>query len=406
MDFEVVGEKSEVPTIIKVIGCGGGGSNAVNRMIEYGLSNVEFIVANTDIQALKQSNAPEKIDIGKKITEGRGAGGKPEIGAKSAMEDAERIKDVLKGADMVFVTAGMGGGTGTGSAPVVAKIARELGALTVGVVTKPFGFEGKVKMKLAEEGIAKLRDSVDTLIVIPNQNLFKSAPKNISLKDAFLLADDVLRQGVQCISDLITKPGVINIDFADVKTTMESKGDAIMGTGLGRGDNGAIDAATAAIHNPLLDDNDIQGAKNILINITGDESLKLDAIAEITEVITASADPDALIIYGTVLDANMSDQVMVSVIATDFNRDTIHESQYEQPVAKDIFPGGIPGMKDTSSSSSDKNVVSHQEWVRISSPDSRHQRGVSPTIPAHVPSSNDLDVPTYLRKGRTQEDLN
>ena len=256
IDFSIVddkiGEKAANPTVIKVIGVGGGGSNAVNRMIDAGIKNVEFIVANTDLQALSGSRAPKKIGIGSKLTGGLGAGGKPEIGEQAAEEDIDTIANMLKGADMVFVTAGMGGGTGTGAAPIIAKAAKENGALTVGVVTKPFDFEGKVKMRLADEGIAKLHEQVDTLIVIPNQNLLRIVDKTTPIKQAFLIADDVLRQGVQGISDLITQPGEVNIDFADVRTTMEGKGDAILGVGKGEGENRAVDAATAAINNPLL----------------------------------------------------------------------------------------------------------------------------------------------------------
>jgi len=262
IDFSVVGEKTANPTVIKVIGAGGGGSNAVNRMIESGIKNVEFIVVNTDLQALAGSHAHQKIGIGSKLTGGLGAGGKPEIGEQAAEEDFETIENVLKGADMVFITAGMGGGTGTGAAPIIAKIAKQQGALTVGVVTKPFDFEGRAKMRLADEGICKLREEVDTLIVIPNQHLLRIVDKKTPIKQAFLVADDVLRQGVQGISDLITQPGEVNIDFADVRTTMQGKGDAILGVGAGSGDSRALDAATAAITNPLLEDSHIEGAKN------------------------------------------------------------------------------------------------------------------------------------------------
>ena len=247
MNIEVLDDRSASPTVIKVIGAGGGGSNAVNRMIDAGLRNVHFIAANTDLQALAQSQATVKLALGSKLTGGLGAGGKPEVGEKAALEDAEKIKEALDGADMVFVTAGMGGGTGTGSAPIIAQIARELGALTVGVVTKPFDFEGRFKMKLALEGIDKMRQSVDTLIVIPNQRLISIVDKKTPIKQAFMKADDILRQGVQGISDLITIPGLINIDFADVRTTMAGQGDAIMGIGIGQGDNPANMAFVAAM---------------------------------------------------------------------------------------------------------------------------------------------------------------
>ncbi|MBN2874013.1 MAG: cell division protein FtsZ, partial [Spirochaetales bacterium] len=282
----VVDERDEVEesqgntTVIKVIGAGGGGSNAVNRMMEAGLRNVEFIVANTDLQALGRSRAAVKLGLGAKITHGLGAGGKPEIGEKAAMEDRAVVSEALQGADMVFITAGMGGGTGTGSAPVIAQIAKELGALTVAIVTKPFDFEGKVKMRLAEEGIEKLREAVDTLIIIPNQHLLKIVEKRTPIREAFKLADDVLRQGVQGISDLITVAGEINIDFADVNTVMSGQGDAIMGIGTARGDNRAVEAAEKAVSNPLLEDARIDGAKSILINITGGESFTLNEYEE------------------------------------------------------------------------------------------------------------------------------
>ena len=285
-------------TVIKVIGAGGGGSNAVNRMIEVGLHNVDFIVANTDQQALGKSRAATRLVLGAKVTHGLGAGGKPEIGEKAAMEDRAVIAAALEGADMVFITAGMGGGTGTGSAPVIAQIAKELGALTVAVVTKPFGFEGKVKMRLAEEGIEKLRQAVDTLIVIPNQHLMKVVEKRTPIKEAFMLADDVLRQGVQGISDLITVAGDINIDFADVNTVMQGQGDAIMGVGTASGDNRAVEAAEKAISNPLLEDARIEGARNILVNVTGGENFTLSEFEEIVSIITNSADPDALVKIG------------------------------------------------------------------------------------------------------------
>lgn len=400
MDIEVVGEQNVGPTIIKVIGAGGGGSNAVNRMIACGLENVDFIVANTDLQALKFSTAEEKIAIGSKLTGGLGAGGKPEVGEKAAMEDTETIKSLLKGADMVFVTAGMGGGTGTGAAPVIAKIAREQGALTVGVVTKPFEFEGKVKMKLAEDGIRKLHGAVDTLIVIPNQHLLKVIDKRTPIKEAFKLADDVLRQGVQCISDLITKPGIINIDFADVKTTMEGKGDAIMGTGIGKGENRAVDAATYAINNPLLEDSRIEGAKSILINVTGDDTLSLVEVEEIAKIITATADPEALIITGTALDPNMNEQVMVSVIATGFNAEfregTVGDRERIAAAVQEVE------ATNTQQQNEKETIVSHDEWVHISrsSLEGKPAPSTAPRIPSRGPIGDDLDTPAILRRSR------
>ncbi len=306
------------PTVIKVIGCGGGGSNAVNRMIEAGLQNVDFIVLNTDLQALNHSKAQNRIQIGQKTTGGLGAGGKPSVGEQAAQEDTEKIKNILKGADMVFVTAGMGGGTGTGSAPIVAQIAREMGALTVGVVTTPFDFEGRVRMRNAEEGVTKLHEQVDSLIVIPNRQLQNVLDKKASIQDAFILADDVLRQGVQGISEIITKHGTVNTDFADVKTVMKDQGNAIFGIGVAEGENRAVEAATKAINNKLLENTHIDGAKNILVNVTTGESLGLIENNEINSIITAGADPDANIIWGFVVDPQIGDKLSVTVIATGF----------------------------------------------------------------------------------------
>ncbi len=324
LEFSVVNDTGSAvsnasPTVIKVIGCGGGGSNAVNRMIDAKIANVEFIVLNTDLQALNLSHAAKKIAIGQKLTGGLGSGGKPEVGEEAAKEDTETITNVLKGANMVFVTAGMGGGTGTGSAPVVARIAREMGALTVGVVTTPFDFEGKVRMQLAEEGIKKLHAEVDALIVIPNQQLLKILDKKVPIREAFVVADDVLRQGVQGISQIITQAGEVNTDFADVTTAMKGQGDAILGVGTGEGENRAVDAATAAINNKLLENSHIDGAKNVLINICSSDSLSLSETDEIAKIVTASADPQVRVFWGQVIDPNMGDSVSVTVIATGFN---------------------------------------------------------------------------------------
>lgn len=308
------------PTIIKVIGCGGGGSNAVNRMIDAGIQNVDFIVLNTDLQALNSSHAPTKLAIGQKVTGGLGAGGNPEIGQQAAEEDTEVIQNILKGANMVFVTAGMGGGTGTGSAPVVAKIARDMGALTVGVVTTPFDFEGRIRMDLAKDGIERLHKEVDSLIVIPNQQLLKIVDKKAPASQAFLVADDVLRQGVKGISDIITKAGLVNTDFADVTAAMKGQGDAILGVGVGSGENRAVDAATRAIKNPLLEDSNIDGAKNILINVCSHGDISLAETDEIAKIVTASADPQHKVFWGNVIDPSMpEDEVSVTVIATGFN---------------------------------------------------------------------------------------
>ncbi len=303
---------------IKVIGVGGGGNNAVNRMIAAGLSGVEFISVNTDAQALMHSHAPYRIQIGEKLTKGLGAGANPEIGEKAAQESREEIIKALRGADMVFVTAGMGGGTGTGAAPIVAECAKEVGALTVGVVTKPFSFEGRRRQGQAELGTAKLKEKVDTLITIPNDRLLQVADKRTSMIDAFRIADDVLRQGVQGISDLIAVPGLINLDFADVKTIMTDTGSALMGIGYGSGDNRAVTAAEAAIKSPLLETS-IEGARGVLLNITGGSSLGLLEVNEAAAIISDAVDPEANIIFGAVIDESFQDEVRVTVIATGFD---------------------------------------------------------------------------------------
>lgn len=372
-------------TVIKVIGAGGGGSNAVNRMIEAGLRNVDFIVANTDLQALRRSEAHTKLGLGAKVTHGLGAGGKPEIGEKAAMEDRAAIAEALEGADMVFITAGMGGGTGTGSAPIIAEVAKELGALTVAVVTKPFDFEGKVKMRLAEEGIEKLRLAVDTLIVIPNQHLLKVVEKRTPIREAFKLADDVLRQGVQGISDLITIAGDINIDFADVSTVMSGQGDAIMGIGSAQGDNRAVEAAEKAVSNPLLEDARIDGARNILINVTGGENFTLNEYEEIVGIITRNADPDALVISGIVNDVDMQDAVSVTVIATGFDRS--------------IRPKATSVVARKESIREIDDFLSADEWRSIADPKTK----------GYLSGRNDadeLDIPTVLRERRPATERN
>lgn len=301
---------------IKVVGVGGSGCNAVNTMIRMGLEGVEFITANTDKQALDASLAPIKLAIGQELTKGLGAGANPEVGRKAALEDYAKISEMLAGADMVFITAGMGGGTGTGAAPVFAKIAKEIGALTVGVVTKPFGFEGKKRMKHAMQGMAWLRENVDSLIVIPNQRLLSLAGTTLSMIDAFKKADEVLLNAVQGISDLINHTGLINSDFADVKTIMQNKGMALMGIGYGEGEHRAVEAATNAISSPLLEDISIEGATGIIINITAGSTLKIHEVNEATTLIMEAAHEDAEIIFGTVIDESLKDQLKVTVIAT------------------------------------------------------------------------------------------
>ena len=306
---------------IKVIGVGGGGGNAVSRMIGSDLENVDFLVANTETQALDGTNVPVRIQIGEKATKGLGAGANPEVGREAAEESREDILKALQGADMVFVTAGMGGGTGTGAAPIVAECAKEVGALTVGVVTKPFAFEGKRRRAQAEKGIEFLTQKVDTIIVIPNDKLLQVVDKKCSLSDAFGKADDVLRQGIKGISDLIQIPGLINLDFADVKTIMTEQGEALMGIGLATGENRAADAAKMAINSPLLETS-IDGAKGILLNISGSANLSLFEINEAAEIISDAADPDANIIFGSVIDESLGDSVQVTVVATGFNSST------------------------------------------------------------------------------------
>lgn len=314
--FELEMESGNLATI-KVIGIGGGGNNAVNRMIAAGVKGIEFISVNTDGQALHLSNANVKIQIGSKLTKGLGAGANPEIGQKAAEESKDEIMEALRGADMVFVTAGMGGGTGTGAAPVVAEIAKELGALTVGVVTKPFTFEGRKRIAQAEQGTERLKEKVDTLITIPNDRLLQVAEKKTTMMEAFKIADDILRQGVQGISDLITITGLINLDFADVRTIMTDAGSALMGIGAMTGENRAVEAAKAAISSPLLEAS-IEGAKGVILNITGGPDLGLLEVNEAAEIIKEVADPEANIIFGAVIDEKIKDEIRVTVIATGF----------------------------------------------------------------------------------------
>lgn len=333
------GAKMQQFANIKVIGIGGGGNNAVNRMIAEGVEGVEFIAINTDAQTLLASNADITLQIGEKLTRGLGAGANPDVGAKAAEESCDNIGEVVQGADMIFVTCGMGGGTGTGAAPVVAEIAKETGALTVGVVTKPFTVEGRQRMEKAESGIANLKSKVDTLIIIPNDKLLQVVEKQTSILDAFKTADDVLRQGVQGISNLITQTGLINLDFADVKTIMTDAGSALMGIGIASGENRAVEAAKMAIESPLLEAS-IDGAKGVLLNITGGLDLGLHEANEAVRVISEVADPDANIILGAVIDENMSNQVQVTVIATGFDQ---HVQKREPNIEQDF---NIPAFDD------------------------------------------------------------
>jgi cell division protein FtsZ len=313
-------EEGRTGARIKVVGVGGGGSNAVNRMVQAGLDGVEFIIANTDLQALKLNSAPNKIQIGGKLTKGLGAGADPNVVRQAALEDTDKLIEALDGADMVFVTTGLGGGTGTGAAPVIASLASELGALTIAVVTKPFKFEGRKRQTQAERGLEELRDCVDTVITIPNERLLATIARTTSLNDAFVTADDVLRQAIQGISDLILVPGLINLDFADVKTIMAGMGIAIMGTGVAEGDNKAMDAANRAISSPLLEDASVKGARGVIINVTGGSDLSLIEVSEASAVIQEAAHEDANIIFGAVVDPKMQGKVKITVIATGFDR--------------------------------------------------------------------------------------
>jgi cell division protein FtsZ len=338
---------------IKVIGVGGGGGNAVNRMIQAHMEGVEFIAANTDVQALKLSQAPVKLQLGVRLTMGLGAGANPDVGRRAALEDSDKIIEALEGADMVFVTAGLGGGTGTGAAPVIASLASEMGILTVAVITRPFGFEGKRRLQQAERGLKELLESVDTMIVIPNEKLLAVA-KDAGFFESFRIADDVLRQGVQGISDIITIPGIINRDFADVKTTMAGMGHAVMGTAVRSGENRAVEAAQAAMASPLLEAGAIDGARGILINITGSSSLKLSEVNAASSLIQSSAHEDANIIFGAVLDEKMGDEVKITVIATGF-RDQMPERRARMLNVEEAPVVSVP-------------VVAPDSWMRESAP--------------------------------------
>ncbi|MBC1209869.1 cell division protein FtsZ [Listeria booriae] len=365
---------------IKVIGVGGGGNNAVNRMIEHGVQGVDFIAVNTDAQALNLSKAEVHLQIGTKLTRGLGAGAVPEIGKKAAEESREMIEEALKGADMVFVTAGMGGGTGTGAAPVIATIAKEMGALTVGVVTRPFGFEGPKRTKQAAIGTEAMKEAVDTLIVIPNDRLLQIVDKNTPMLEAFREADNVLRQGVQGISDLIAVPGLINLDFADVKTIMTNRGSALMGIGIGTGENRAADAAKKAISSPLLETS-IDGAKGVLMNITGGSNLSLYEVQEAAEIVSSASDEDVNMIFGSVINDELQDELIVTVIATGFD-EAAQAKQKAQPQSRPnpAIQVNRPGyaVKEDAAPAQDEQ----------------------PSQPQHVeePRQNlDVDVPAFIR---------
>ncbi|MFY9560683.1 MAG: cell division protein FtsZ [Terriglobales bacterium] len=397
---------------IKVIGVGGGGTNAVNRMIDSGMENIEFIVANTDLQALRMSRAATKIQLGVKLTNGLGAGANPEIGRKAALEDSDKIIEALEGADMIFVTAGLGGGTGTGAAPIIASLASEMGALTVAVVTKPFAFEGKRRMQQAERGVSELMESIDTTIVIPNEKLLGVA-ENAGFFESFRIADDILRQGVQGISDIITIPGIINRDFADVKAIMAGMGYAVMGTATAAGDRRTMEAAQRAIASPLLEAGAIDGARGILINITGSSSLKLAEVQQACTIIQGAAHEDANIIFGAVLDEKMKDVVKITVIATGFKESEMrpprrhetsdpvivsrHHERFHVPEPmiepepsferEPAFePDPAPVAFQTASATSVNQA--HAEVILLD--------GMRTAAPNYTPE--DLDVPAFLRK--------
>ncbi|GGA16911.1 cell division protein FtsZ [Psychrobacillus lasiicapitis] len=369
--------------VIKVIGVGGGGNNAVNRMIEHGVQGVDFIAVNTDAQALKMSEAEVKLQIGGKLTRGLGAGANPEVGKKAAEESKELIEEALKGADMVFVTAGMGGGTGTGAAPVIAQIARDLGALTVGVVTRPFTFEGRKRSTQAVGGISMMKEAVDTLIVIPNDRLLEIVDKNTPMLEAFREADNVLRQGVQGISDLIAVPGLINLDFADVKTIMSDKGAALMGIGISSGENRAAEAAKKAISSPLLETS-IDGATGVLMNITGGSNLSLFEVQEAADIVASASDEEVNMIFGSVINDNLKDEIVVTVIATGFNEELIMQKQPRS--------SGFGGSRTQQAAPTPPIRDQRKEEIQQPMQHERQERQVS-----NHPQEDALDIPTFLR---------
>ncbi|MBI2590067.1 cell division protein FtsZ [Candidatus Berkelbacteria bacterium] len=397
-------QNSEIESfaIIKVAGCGGSGGNAVNRMIAAKVKGIEFIAINTDSQALLNNQAPIKVQIGKETTAGLGAGADIEVGRKSAEENKDEVYEVLKGADMVFVTCGMGGGTGTGAAPLVAQIAKELGALTVGVVTKPFSFEGARRRKIADLGIQELKDKVDTLIVIPNDRLLQIVDKKTSLMDAFGIVDDVLRQGVQGISDLITLHGIINVDFADVRTIMADAGSALMGIGYGTGDNRAVEAARAAIDSPLLELS-VDGAKGILFNITGGPDLGMYEIDEAAKTITEAADPEANIIFGAIIDDAMAGEVKITVIATGFDetREIRSRGQREsEPNQTPAQPAPRLGAFANRFGTRFRPQYEPQSQPNEQPSTPQYQPYAPETEPAFTPQADEeeIDVPAFIRR--------
>jgi cell division protein FtsZ len=390
---------------IKVIGVGGGGCNAVNRMVTAGLGDVEFIVANTDAQALLHSPAPVKLQIGSNLTKGLGAGADPNVGRAAALEDTEKIIEALTGADMVFVTTGLGGGTGTGAAPVIASLANQMGALTVAVVTKPFKFEGRKRAQQAEVGLRDLAECVDTMITIPNERLLATVPKNTSMPEAFATADDVLRQAIQGISDLILVPGLINLDFADVKTIMSRMGMAIMGTGIASGDGRARAAATAAVSSPLLEDASVNGARGVIINVTGGPDLTLSEVSEASDIVYSAAHEDANIIFGAVVDPKMEGKVKITVIATGFD----HARTATAPAAQSGLTTPVDLSAYTVRTETEERKVANGGRVVISRRPvidlpslafrpAAEAEGSEGAAPAEAEEASPLDVPAFLRK--------
>jgi cell division protein FtsZ len=379
---------------IKVIGVGGGGGNAVNRMISVGVEGVQFMAANTDCQALQSARAAVKLQLGSKLTKGLGAGGNPEIGKSSALEDTEGVLEALGGADMVFVTTGLGGGTGTGAAPIIANLAREMGALVVAVVTLPFAFEGRRRRMQAEEGLATLREVVDTVITIPNDKLLHTVERGTPISEAFMVCDDVLRQAVQGISDLITVPGEINLDFADVKTVMSGMGMALMGTGVADGEHRAVEAAQRAISSPLLEDASIHGARGVLINITGGSDMSLHEISEAAQIVQEAADPEANIIFGTVIDRAQNQQVKVTVIATGF----MHEHErpaFRNETASDPVAPATEAVDPASAAENARKERFFRPGPNESLAFDSNDDGFTPNFGK---MKDDLDVPAFLRK--------
>jgi len=382
---------------IKVVGVGGGGGNAVNTMIAAGLPGVDFIAANTDAQALRANLSPVKVQLGEQLTRGLGAGGNPAVGKHAAEEDVERLRGHLGGADMIFITAGMGGGTGTGAAPVIARVAKEIGSLTVGVVTKPFTFEGKRRMKQAEDGMRELKANVDTLIAIPNQRLLSVAGRNSSILETFKKADDVLLQAVRGISDLITVHGLINLDFADVRTIMSEMGMAMMGAAIAQGENRAVEAAQKAISSPLLEDVSIQGARGVLINITGGPDLTLHEVNEAATLIQEEADDDANIIFGAVIDESMGDELRITVIATGFGERVEKGMGRHGSELRGVQAGGRPVRRHGLVADDELDVPTWQRR-RKDAPVSEGRQAAAPSPPAPE-EGDEFEIPTFLRRG-------